>query len=41
MVIGWVKIISEQSDIARLDGQLFIIGFTTGVFEDRIRSTAP
>jgi hypothetical protein len=35
-----VKSLSTQPDIARLDGQLFKIGFTTGLFEDRIRSTA-
>lgn len=35
-----VKSLSTQPDIARLDGQLFKIGFTTGLFEDRIRSAA-
>lgn len=33
-----VKSLSAQPDIARLDGQLFKIGFTTGSLEDRIRS---
>ena len=32
-----VKSLSALPEIARLDGQLFKIGFTTGVFEDRIR----
>lgn len=35
-----VKSLSTQPDIAMLDGQLFKIGFTTGLFEDRIRSAA-
>ena len=33
-----VKSLSTQPDIARLDGQLFKIGFTTGSLEDRIRA---
>ena len=33
-----VKSLSTIPDIARLDGQLFKIGFTTGNLEDRIRS---
>ena len=33
-----VKSLSTLPDIARLDGQLFKIGFTTGNLEDRIRS---
>ncbi len=33
-----VKSLSTLADIARLDGQLFKIGFTTGNLEDRIRS---
>jgi hypothetical protein len=32
-----VRSLSAHPDIARLDGQLFKIGFTTGVLEDRIR----
>jgi hypothetical protein len=33
-----VKSLSGQSEISRLDGNLFKIGFTTGKFEDRIRT---
>lgn len=33
-----VKSLSSAPEIARLDGQLFKIGFTTGSFEDRIRA---
>lgn len=33
-----VKSLSAAPDIARLDGQLFKIGYTTGSFEDRIRA---
>ena len=33
-----VKSLSDVPEIARLDGQLFKIGFTTGSFEDRIRA---
>lgn len=33
-----VKSLSAAPEIARLDGQLFKIGFTTGSFEDRIRT---
>lgn len=32
-----VRSLSPRPEIARLDGQLFKIGFTTGAFEDRIR----
>ncbi len=32
-----VRSLSPLPEIARLDGQLFKIGFTTGAFEDRIR----
>lgn len=35
-----VKSLSTLPDIARLDGQLFKIGFTTGSVEDRLRSAA-
>lgn len=35
-----VKSLSTLPDIARLDGQLFKIGFTTGALEDRIRVAA-
>lgn len=35
-----VKSLSALPDIARLDGQLFKIGFTTGTLEDRIRVAA-
>lgn len=33
-----VRSLSPQAEIARLDGQLFKIGFTTGTLEDRIRN---
>lgn len=33
-----VRSLSPSPEIAKLDGQLFKIGFTTGSFEDRIRS---
>jgi hypothetical protein len=33
-----VRSLSPQLEIARLDGQLFKIGFTTGCLEDRIRN---
>ena len=35
-----VRSLSPLADIARLDGQLFKIGFTTGTLEDRIRGAA-
>jgi hypothetical protein len=35
-----VRSLSPQPEIARLDGQLFKIGFTTGSLEDRIRGAA-
>ncbi len=35
-----VRSLSPLPDIARLDGQLFKIGFTTGTLEDRIRGAA-
>jgi hypothetical protein len=35
-----VKSLSKQPEIARLDGQLFKIGFTTGSLETRIRAAA-
>ncbi|CAN7783933.1 GIY-YIG nuclease family protein [Cupriavidus necator] len=35
-----VKSLSSQPEIARLDGQLFKIGFTTGHLETRIRTAA-
>lgn len=35
-----VRSLSPLPDIARLDGQLFKIGFTTGALEDRIRGAA-
>lgn len=35
-----VRSLSPMPEIARLDGQLFKIGFTTGTLEDRIRGAA-
>jgi hypothetical protein len=35
-----VRSLSPLPDIARLDGQLFKIGFTTGTLEDRVRGAA-